>query len=83
MYWVQMKNSACVSWVHLLNFHLEAPFFRYILFLNISTTTTYVQIMILSLSLHLEIRSVMCVSAEENQAHHWYPYGLRVLRNNL
>ena len=35
MYRVQMKNSACVGCVHLLNFHLEAPFFRYISFLNI------------------------------------------------
>ena len=35
MYRVQMKNSACVSCVHLLNFHLEAPFSRYISFLNI------------------------------------------------
>ena len=34
MYWVQMKNSACVGCVHLLNFHLEAPFSRYISFLN-------------------------------------------------
>ena len=29
-----MKNSACVGCVHLLNFHLEAPFSRYISFLN-------------------------------------------------
>ena len=35
MYRVQMKNSACVGCVHLLNFHLEAPFSRYISFLNI------------------------------------------------
>ena len=34
MYRVQMKNSACVGCVHLLNFHLEAPFSRYISFLN-------------------------------------------------
>ena len=26
---VQMKNSACVRCVHLLNSHLEAPFYRY------------------------------------------------------
>ena len=30
-----MKNSACVGCVHLLKFHLEAPFSRYISFLNI------------------------------------------------
>ena len=35
MYRVQMKNSACVGCVHLLNFHLEAPFSQYISFLNI------------------------------------------------
>ena len=35
MYRVQMKNSTCVGCVHLLNFHLEAPFSRYISFLNI------------------------------------------------
>ena len=35
MYRVQMKNSACVGCVQLLNFHLEAPFSRYISFLNI------------------------------------------------
>ena len=27
---VQMKKPACVGCVHLLNFHLEAPFSRYI-----------------------------------------------------
>ena len=36
MYRAQMKNSACVGCVHLLNVHLEAPFSRYISFLNIS-----------------------------------------------
>ena len=41
MYWVQMKNSACVGCVHLLNFHLEAPFSRYISFLNICTKKIY------------------------------------------
>ena len=30
-----MRNSACVGCVHSLNFHLEAPFSRYISFLNI------------------------------------------------
>ena len=39
MYRVQMKNSACVGCVHLLNFHLEAPFSRYISFLNICRKT--------------------------------------------
>ena len=29
MYRAQMKNSACVSCVHLLNSHPEAPFYRY------------------------------------------------------
>ena len=35
MYRVQMKNSAYVGCVHLLDFHLEAQFSRYISFLNI------------------------------------------------
>ena len=43
MYRVQMKNSACVGCVHLLNFHLEAPFSRYISFLNICTIVPLVR----------------------------------------
>ena len=33
--------------------------------------------------LHLELRSVMCNGAEENQAHHCDPYGLRVQEQPL
>ena len=36
MYRVQMKNYVYVNWVNLLNFHLEATFFWYMLLLNIS-----------------------------------------------
>ena len=34
-------------------------------------------------ALHLELRSVMCNGAEENQAHRCDPYGLRVQEQPL
>ena len=34
-------------------------------------------------TLHLELRSVMCNGAEENQAHRCDPYGLRVQEQPL
>ena len=34
-------------------------------------------------TLHLELRSVMCIGAEENQAHCCDPYGLRVQEQPL
>ena len=37
----------------------------------------------LSVTLPLEMRSVMCVGAEENQAHRCDPYGLRVQEQPL
>ena len=41
MYRAQMKNSACVGCVQLQNFHLEAPFSRYISFLNDCSNKVY------------------------------------------
>ena len=39
--------------------------------------------MLIGAALHLEIGFVMCVGAEENQAHHCDPYGLRVQEQPL
>ena len=42
-----------------------------------------ISLVLLDITLHLELRSVMCNGAEENQAHRCDPYGLRVQEQPL